>query len=280
MPPGNRPLVAPIYQCVKFTFDDVAETERHSQGERDGFYYSRISNPTLAAARARARRTAGPRRVPAHRLGNRRRSRCRCWRCTKAGRPRRVLRRDVPADAQPHPPRAGSFRRHEHACCRSTTSTGSSECSAERPTRLIVFESPTNPVLKVADIERITALARRHGALTLLDNTLAGLHNHGDYDVDLFVHSLTKYVSGHGDVMGGAIIGRAELIEAHADGLDRARPDSRSARGLPDAARAEDLSSCAGTPSAAARSAVAEFLRAQPAVERVRYPGLADDPGS
>ena len=87
------------------------------------------------------------------------------------------------------------------------------------PTRLVAFESPTNPVLKIADIERLTALARRHGALTLLDNTLAGFHNHGQYDVDIFAHSLTKYASGHGDVMGGAIIARRELIEAMRDDI-------------------------------------------------------------
>src|SRR5580693_5357584 len=47
MPADNRPLVAPIYQSVKFTFDDVAETSRYLRGERPGFYYSRNSNPTL-----------------------------------------------------------------------------------------------------------------------------------------------------------------------------------------------------------------------------------------
>ena len=88
-----------------------------------------------------------------------------------------------------------------------------------------MFESPTNPVLKVADIERITASARRHGALTLLDNTLAGFHNHGQYDVDMFAHSLTKYASGHGDVMGGAIIGRART-----DRCDARRRRASSAR--------------------------------------------------
>ena len=63
----------------------------------------------------------------------------------------------------------------------------------------------------------MTSLARRHGALTLLDNTLAGLHNHGEFDVDLYAHSLTKYASGHGDVMGGAVIGRADLIASLRD---------------------------------------------------------------
>jgi cystathionine beta-lyase/cystathionine gamma-synthase len=80
------------------------------------------------------------------------------------------------------------------------------------PTRLVIFESPTNPVTKIADIEHLTALARRAGALTVLDNTFAGFHNHGGYDIDMFLHSLTKYASGHGDVMGGAIIARRELI--------------------------------------------------------------------
>ena len=144
--------------------------------------------------------------------------------------------------------------------------------------RVIVFESPTNPVLKVADIARITELARRHGALTLLDNTLAGPHSHGELDVDLYVHSLTKYVSGHGDVMGGAIIGRAELIEAMRPDLTVLGPtlDPHAAflmlRGLRTFFVRRDAQ-CRGA------QRIAEFLRAHPAVERVSYPGLADDPG-
>ena len=101
---------------------------------------------------------------------------------------------------------------------------------AARPTRLVAFESPTNPVLKVADIERITALARAHGALTLLDNTLAGFHNHGQFDVDIYAHSLTKFASGHGDVMGGAIIARRELIDAMREDVEPPRADARPAR--------------------------------------------------
>ncbi len=89
----------------------------------------------------------------------------------------------------------------------------SSAYCSQVPTRLVIFESPTNPVTKIADIEHLTAHARRRaGALTVLDNTFAGFHNHGAYDIDIFLHSLTKYASGHGDVMGGAIIARGELI--------------------------------------------------------------------
>ena len=85
---------------------------------------------------------------------------------------------------------------------------------AARPTRLVIFESPTNPVTKIADIAAITRLARAHGALTVLDNTFAGFHQHGEFDIDVFVHSLTKYASGTGDVMGGAVIARPTSFAA------------------------------------------------------------------
>ena len=85
---------------------------------------------------------------------------------------------------------------------------------AAQPTRLVLFESPTNPVTKIADIAALTRLARAAGALTVMDNTFAGFHQHGDYEVDVFVHSLTKYASGTGDVMGGAVIASRELIKA------------------------------------------------------------------
>jgi cystathionine beta-lyase/cystathionine gamma-synthase len=149
---------------------------------------------------------------------------------------------------------------------------------AGSPTRLVVFECPTNPVLKVTDLERVTAIARRHGALTLLDNTLAGLHNHGQYDVDLYAHSLTKFASGHGDVMGGAVIGRSDLIESIRDDFTHLGPtlDPHAAylllRGLKTYFVRWDCQ-CRN----AAR--VAEFLSDHPAVARVRYPGLALDPG-
>jgi cystathionine beta-lyase/cystathionine gamma-synthase len=149
---------------------------------------------------------------------------------------------------------------------------------AGTPTRLVIFESPTNPVLKVADIGRITSIARRHGALTLLDNTLGGLHNHGQFDVDLYAHSLTKYASGHGDVMGGAVVGRADLIEALRDDFSILGPtlDPHAAflilRGLKTYFVRWDAQ-CANA------QRVAEFLATRPEVSRVRYPGLPGDPG-
>jgi cystathionine beta-lyase/cystathionine gamma-synthase len=144
---------------------------------------------------------------------------------------------------------------------------------ATEPTRLIVFESPTNPLLKIADIERITTLAKTHGALTLLDNTLAGFHNHGGYDIDVYIHSLTKYASGHGDVMGGAVIAHKELITSM-------RPDFivMGATLDPHAAylTQRGLKTYALRYERQCENAlrVAKFLEQSTNVENVRYPGL------
>jgi cystathionine beta-lyase/cystathionine gamma-synthase len=128
-------------------------------------------------------------------------------------------------------------------------------------------------VTKIADIAAITRLAHAAGALAVMDNTFAGFHQHGNYEVDLFVHSLTKYASGAGDVMGGAVIGRPELIRLlRADfAVLGAALDPHAAflvlRGLKTYfVRYQAQSASAGR--------VATYLATHPAVARVHYPGL------
>ena len=276
VPPDNRPLVAPIYQSVKFTFDDVAQTERYFRHERDGYYYSRVTNPTLrqlelVLAELQGRESclltaSGVAAVAVSLLS-----------LLKCGD-------HVVYFAQMYHPTRSLVRRLLARYGVTSTMLSIDDLDAlevelaQRPVRAVVFESPTNPVLKVADIGRVTAAARRHGALTLLDNTLAGLHNHGQFDVDVFAHSLTKYASGHGDVMGGAIIARRELVDAMRDDVTILGPtlDPHAAylvlRGLKTYFLRWE---------AQCRNAlrVAEFLASHPSVERVRYPGLPADPG-
>jgi cystathionine beta-lyase/cystathionine gamma-synthase len=277
LPPDNRPLVAPIYQSVKFTFDNVAETQKFFGGERDGFYYSRESNPTLRQLEMALAELQG-------------RDACLLTASGIAAISTTMLALLKAGDhvvyfVESYQPTRAFIRRTLGRYGVSATLLSITDVDAlERtlaavPTRLIVFESPTNPVLKVADLERITAIARTHGALTLLDNTLAGLHNHGQHDVDLYAHSLTKYASGHGDVMGGAVIGRRELVESIRDDFIHLGPtlDPHAAylvlRGLKTYFVRWDCQ-CRN----AAR--VAEFLATHPAVAKVRYPGLPSDPGN
>jgi cystathionine beta-lyase/cystathionine gamma-synthase len=275
-PPDNRALVAPIYQSAKFTFDDVAETERFFEGRREGYYYSRVSNPTLRQLEQALAELQG-------------RDGCLLTGSGMAAISASLLSLSKQGDhvvyfAEMYQPTRTMIRRvlGRFGVTSSLLSIddveGLERTLAGRPVRLVVFESPTNPVLKIADIERITALARSHGALTVLDNTLAGPASHGGYDVDLFVHSLTKYVSGHGDVMGGAVIGRADLIKSIRPDLSVLGPtlDPHAAFLI-----LRGLRTYFVRREAQCRSAqrVAEFLRRQPSVELVRYPGLPDDPG-
>ena len=148
---------------------------------------------------------------------------------------------------------------------------------AAQPTRLVLFESPTNPVTRIADISALTRLARAAGALTVMDNTFAGFHQHGDYEVDVFLHSLTKYASGTGDVMGGAVIAGRELIKGM-------RADFSVLGGMLDPHAAFLILRGLKTyflryhAQCASAARVAQWLAQQPAVARVHYPGLPDHP--
>lgn len=275
LPPGNRALVDPIYQSVKFEFDEVATTLAALRGSRPGFFYSRVANPTtrqleLLLAELQGRDDAivtgsGIGAVAAVLLALLKQGDHVVGFVETYAPTRRLLQRIL-----------GRF---------GVTLTllaiedlaGVERTLAARPTRLVLFESPTNPVTKLADIARVTELAHRHGALAVLDNTFAGLHNHGQFEVDLYIHSLTKFASGHSDVMGGAVIGRSELIRT-------IRPDHILIGGLLDPHAAflvlRGLKTYFLRYRAICGSAgrIAEFLAAHPAVNRVHYPGLPSHP--
>ena len=275
LPADNHPLVSPIYQSVKFEFDTIEETERYLRGERAGFYYSRTSNPTtrqleLLLAELQGREDC---LVTASGVGAISQT---LLALTNQGdhiiafiesyNPTRYLIRRV----------LGRFG-VAHTLLSIEDLAGVERALAARPTRLIMFESPTNPVTKVADIAALTRLARGAGALSLLDNTFAGFHQHGDYDVDLFLHSLTQYASGTGDVMGGAVIGSAELIRA-------LRSDFGALGGTLDPHAAFLILRGMKTYFVRYRAQcenalkVAQLLSEHPAVARVHYPGLPTHP--
>ena len=276
LPPGNRALVAPIYQTVKFEFETVAETERMLRGDGEGFFYSRSGNPTtreleLLLAELQGRDECivvgtGVAAVSATLLALLAAGDHLLCFVETYGPTRRLIRRTL-----------GRFG-VAHTMLSIEDRAGVERVLAERPTRLVWFESPTNPMLKVVDVAWLVGAAHAHGALAVMDNTFAGLHNHGGYDVDVFVHSLTKYAAGHGDVMAGAILARTELARrlraetaALGPGLD---PHAAFLvqRGLK-TYYLRRAAECEG----AAR--VAAFLEGHPRIARVHYPGLASHAG-
>lgn len=149
-------------------------------------------------------------------------------------------------------------------------------------TRLIWIETPCNPTVRVTDIAAVAERARTRGALLVVDNTFATpiVQRPLELGADLVMHSSTKYFGGHSDVMGGAVVARersdaCERIRNY-QGVAGAVPSPfdcwlirRSLATLPLRVRTQ----CANALE------VAEYLRRHPRVERVFYPGLADDPG-
>jgi cystathionine beta-lyase/cystathionine gamma-synthase len=276
VPADNRPVVAPIYQTVKFEFETVDDAMRSQRGERPGFSYLRTSNPTtrqleLTLAQLQGREdcvvcSSGVGVIAQTLLSLTRQGDHVLGFIETYGPTRHLLHRTLAKFGV------------THTLCSIEDLAGVERVLASRPTRLVIFESPTNPINKIADIGSLTRLARAHGALTLLDNTFAGVHQHGQYDIDIFLHSLTKFVSGHGDVMGGAAIAQESLIR----GL---RADFTVLGGVLDPHAAfllqRGLKTYFVRYRAQCQSAqrVAEFLENHPAVERTHYPGLAGDPG-
>lgn len=273
---GNRPLVAPIYQSVKFELDSLAATERAWSGPGQGFHYSRVANPTVAALEALLAELQGREACVAVGSGI----------AAVAVTLIALLSQGdhVLAFVETYGPTRNLIVRTlarfgvAHTLLSIEDRAGIERTLAERPTRLVWFESPTNPVLKIPDIPRLVACARRHGALAVIDNTFAGFASHGEFDIDLYVHSLTKYAAGHGDVMGGAVIGSEQLVQrvrAQATALGPAL-DPHAAFLVQRGLRTYHLRRAAQCETAAR---VAAFLAGDARVARVRYPGLAADPG-
>ena len=148
-----------------------------------------------------------------------------------------------------------------------------------RKTRFIFTETPTNPYLRVADLERLAELGKRHRAMTLLDTTFATPVNLRplEYGIDFVMHSATKYFGGHNDVLAGVIAGAAGRIKALKDarGILGNIVDPHQAflveRGLKTlAVRVRHQNQTA--------LRVAQYLERHPNIERVHYPGLQSHP--
>lgn len=152
--------------------------------------------------------------------------------------------------------------------------------AAIRPeTRLIVSESPTNPYLRVADLERLASIARRRRVKTMIDATFATPCNVRPlaWGIDLVVHSATKYLAGHNDVMAGVVVGEAGLIHAlrQSQGMLGGVLDPHAAFLLERGLKTLDLRVRRHNENG---RRVAQFLENHPRVERVWYPGLPSHP--
>jgi len=149
------------------------------------------------------------------------------------------------------------------------------EAAINARTALLISESPTNPHLSVVDLERFVALGKQHGVETLIDSTLATPYNVQplEFGADYVLHSLTKYLAGHNDMLGGAVIGSQEKIEP----LRKHRGVAGMVNGphnvylLLRGLKTFELRMQRHNENGLA---VARFLEEHPRVEKVYYPGL------
>ncbi len=276
--PATGALDTPIYQSTTFTAASAAEMAAVYGGEQPGFMYTRYGNPTIRALEEKMAALEGGEAALATATGMAAISTA-ILGCVQAG--------DHVVAAQSLYGGAYDFiRRVLPRLGVDRTFVGMDAVAdfekAVRPnTRLIYFETPSNPVLGILDIAALARLGQARGIPTIMDNTFATplLQRPLARGVTVVVHSATKYLCGHGDAMGGVIIGPKNYIaELNRDVLRdfggvispfNAWLILRGIRTL----HVRMPVHCANAQK------IAEFLEGHPRVERVNYPGLARHPG-
>lgn len=276
--PLTGALDTPIYQSTTFAAADSAEMAAVYGGEKPGYMYTRYGNPTLHALEEKLAALEGGEAALVAATGMAAISTA-ILGYVKSG-DHVVASRSLYGAAynflNKKLPRMG-------ACTTFVPSLDPADFErALKPnTRLIYFETPTNPVLDVLDISALAELGRSRGIPTMIDNTFASpaLQQPLKLGVTVVVHSATKYLCGHGDAMGGAIVGPKEYI------ADLRQEVLRDFGGVMSPFNAWLI--LRGTHTLHLRMPahcvnarkVAAFLAAHSRVERVNYPGLESHPG-
>jgi len=205
-------LTTPIYQNVTFTFDNVEHGGKLFAKEESGYWYSRRNNPTtneleqrlavLEQTEAAVVFGSGMGAISSALISN--------------------LKQGDHIITSPSLYGCTFTIMHEllekfgvsvsHVDLNDEAAVAASITPS---TKIIYIETPVNPLLDVVDLKRIATQAKQHGILTICDNTLMSpvLQNPSLHGIDIVVHSATKYLNGHGDVLAGALCGTADMVE-------------------------------------------------------------------
>ncbi len=279
LPAGaGEPLVPPLVQSVAFAHGSAAEQDAVFANERPGYVYGRYATPTTAAleealaevdaAEAAVCFATGMAAIHAYVTG-----------CGIAGGGRVVAQEDVYGATRAVFERLVREQGADIVFVDPTDTGAVTRALDERPTRVLYVESISNPLLRVTDVAALAALAHARGASLAVDATFASpaLTRPRELGADVVIHSLTKYVNGHGDAMGGSVAGSADVAGEMRERsiLDGGYLPPHEAwlilRGL----RTLELRV---RRQCATALAVAEHLSAHPKIARVHYPGLATHP--
>ena len=273
--PGHA-LATPIMQTATYTFADTKELKDHFEGRIERVEYGRYGNPTQRIAEDKLAALEGAEA---------------CLLCASGMAAMTTTLFAMLSRGTHVVVTDDSYRRtrqflnqtlHRYGIEVSTVPAGDYEAleDAIRPTtRVLVSESPTNPYNRILDLDRFAEIGRRHRVKTVIDATFATPYNQRplDYGVDVVMHSATKYLGGHNDLLAGCVLGSRDLIDGirSLQGVTGAVVDPFAAyllvRGLKTfALRMERHNANA--------QAVAEFLERHPRIAAVHYAGLASHP--
>lgn len=269
-------ITTPIVQTSTYAFKDSQEIEAYTKHGKSRFEYGRYGNPTEQVAERRLAELVGAEA------------------CVLFGSGMSAIITTILAfvRSQDHIVITDDAYKKTLEFCSSYLQRFGVDCSivpfgdyealdkAVRPnTRFIFSESPTNPYLNIFDLDRLREIARKHHVLTMIDATFSTPYNQRslEFGVDLELHSCTKYLAGHNDILAGAVLGRKELV-------DEIRALHKAIGGVIDPhccyllLRGMKTFALRMAAHNATGMAVARFLETHPQVQRVYYPGLESHP--
>jgi cystathionine gamma-synthase len=272
--PGNA-ITTPIFQTATFVFRDTAELAAHHRHEAPREEYGRYGNPTTRVAEAKCAALDGAEAGLAFASG-------------MAGLTTTLF--SILSQGSHVILTDDCYRRTRQFCTGllsrfgvETSVVGTSieelEAAVRPETRMLISESPTNPYNRCVDLDLIADFGRRHRLLTMIDSTFATPVNQRpiEHGIDLVLHSATKFLAGHNDVLGGVLVGREPLIDAIRDsqGVLGSVIDPHAAYLL--------IRGLKTLPIRVARQnqtalEIARWLEGHPRVNRVHYAGLESHP--
>lgn len=273
-------LATPIYQTSTFVFDSTEQGGARFAGKEDGYIYSRLGNPTVAVAEAKVAALEEGEAAAATSSGMGAISSV-LWTLLKAGD-------HVIADKILY---GCTFALLAHGMTRygvevdfiDTSDLEEVKKHMKENTRVVYLETPANPNLKISDIEEIAKIAHTNSkAMVVVDNTFATpyLQKPLKLGADIVVHSATKYINGHGDVIAGFAVGKKKIIDEIK--LFGIKDMTGSVLGPTEAhliIRGLKTFEIRMQRHCDNAQKVAEFLEKHPKIDKVYYPGLIKHPG-
>ncbi len=266
-------LSTPIYNASTFAFPDAEKGSAIHEGEIPGYFYSRINNPTQEALESGLSELEGGEDCIVFSSG---------MASISNGLLTLLNRGDhVIAPESIYASTSGLLKHLEESFGIDVTFVDAVdpinyEKEIRKNTKVFYLESPANPTLKLCDIEQLVAIAKSGNIKTMMDNTFATPCNQNPlaFGVDVVVHSMTKYIGGHADILAGALIGTKEFVEKcrwttnkYFGGVPAPMTCWLAHRGIKTLAlRMERHNENA--------LAIAKFLETHNKVKKVHYPGL------